>query len=763
MWSRSIIGTGFGIYEINTLSCCTIKKRGEQFMNYIAHKNEITGQIQTVKEHSENTANLCREYAISELKDFLYAIGLLHDVGKYQESFGKRISGENIRVEHSTCGALAAKDNYAIPAPMALMMEYCIAGHHSGIPDGGFPNDDADKSTLCGRLTRDFEDYSEYKKELSLPELDGLGWMKYLFQDCDNQLENVIDKFAFLTRYVFSCLVDADSNDTAEFCKEREFPRKLNTDFTACLQKVNARLDSFVCRTELQKTRALLQNQAFQNAGQDGDIYLLNMPTGSGKTLASIKIALERAVQKEKKRIIYIIPYNSIIEQTADVFENLFGEDMEILRHQSTFSYEDEENGSEDYRMAAKTAAENWDAPFIITTAVQFFESVYANKRGKLRKMHNMSDSILIFDEAHLMPQNYLQPCLQAVAYITRYLHSEAVFLTATMPDFEKLLNEYALPDCKIVRLIKDTAMFAKFQKCKYSYIGEVTPSELLARCCEYPSSLIIVNKKATARKLYQECDGKKYHLSTYMTSYDRKKILREIRQELHQLELDYPEYKNVPENRRITIISTSLIEAGVDLDVYTVFRERAGLDSILQAGGRCNREGKREIADVFVFDLSEDTKKNALDEKANLTKGLLEKYKDISDVECVDEYYSRLYFMRKEDIQKNTMHRECTDIASIPFKEYAEKFELIDSRQVSLVVPRDVQSEKLVEIMKYTKEGNVRKLQNYTCSVRQKELEDLIRQHVVDDYGTGIYCLTNMDYYDEYIGVLFEASDYFL
>ena len=131
--------------------------------------------------------------------------------------------------------------------------------------------------------------------------------------------------------------------------------------------------------------------------------------------------------------------------------------------------------------------------------------------------------------------------------------------------------------------------------------------------------------------------------------------------------------------------------------------------------------------------------------------------------MECVDEYYSRLYFMRKEAIQKNTMHRECTDIASIPFKEYAEKFELIDSRQVSLVVPRDVQSEKLVEIMKYTKEGNVRKLQNYTCSVRQKELEDLIRQHVVDDYGTGIYCLTNMDYYDEYTGVLFEASDYFL
>ena len=140
-----------------------------------------------------------------------------------------------------------------------------------------------------------------------------------------------------------------------------------------------------------------------------------------------------------------------------------------------------------------------------------------------------------------------------------------------------------------------------------------------------------------------------------------------------------------------------------------------------------------------------------------------MKKYDDVSDVKCIEEYYSRLYFMKADDIQKNTMHQVCTDLASIPFKKYAEKFELIDSRQVSLVVPRDAQSEQLVEMMKYTKAGNARKLQNYTCSVRQKELEDLIRQHAADDYGTGIYCLTNKDYYDEYKGVLFEAPDYFL
>lgn len=731
-------------------------------IQYIAHINDFSNEIQTVKEHSEHTAELCRGYAVPEWKEFMYVVGLLHDVGKYQRSFVRRINGENIRVEHSVCGALAAKKYFSNPV-LALMMEYCIAGHHSGIPDGGFPNDDDSMTTLYGRMKRQFEDFSVYEKELSIPEINEKEWLRRLVVDCDNKMDQLIDKFAFFTRYAFSCLVDADSKDTADFCRTGELPRKLKADFKTCLEKANERLSSFTCVTELQKTRSLLQNQAFEKSREDGEIYLLNMPTGSGKTLASVKIALERAVLKDKKRIIYIIPYNSIIEQTAEVFESLFGGSMEILRHQSTFSYEDQENGSEDYREAAKSAVENWDAPFIITTAVQFFESVYGNKRGKLRKMHNMSDSILVFDEAHLMPQDYLQPCLQAVSYITRYLHSEAIFLTATMPDFEQLIRQYALKDSKIIKLIEDTSKFSVFQKCRYNYAGELEDEQLLLKSQESPSALIIVNKKATARKLYRECTGKKYHLSTYMTSFDRKRVLKEIRKELFDLEKDYPGGENVPEERRITIISTSLIEAGVDLDVYTVFRERTGLDSILQSGGRCNREGKRETADVYIFDRSEDGRRKAEEERANLAKGLLEKYEDISGTDCIEEYYSRLFFMKKEDIQKHTMHQECSDIASIPFKSYAEKFELIDSKTVSVIVPQDEESRKLVEQIRFTKMGNVRKLQNYTCSVSRRELEDLVRQHAADDFDTGIFCLINPDYYDEDTGVLFEAPDYFL
>ena len=643
------------------------------------------------------------------------------------------------------------------------MMEYCIAGHHSGIPDGGTTNDYETDPTLTGRLKREFEDFSTYKEELEIPELDEKDFLQFLLSDCDNSEEKVLDKIAFLTRYLFSCLVDADSDDTANFCRVGERPRELKGDFGVALDNVNQRLESFQVETELQKARALLQSQAFENAKTTAEIYLLNMPTGSGKTLASVKIALERVILQKKKRIIYVIPYNSIIDQTAEVFNELFQNNLEILRHQSTFDYENIDEMDEDYKEAAKIAIENWgNTKFIITTTVQFFESIYSNKRGKLRKIHNMADSILIFDEAHMMPEKYLQPCLQAVAYITKYLQSEAVFLTATMPDYLSLIRKYAVTDSKIINLIEDKSLFKKFQKCNYNYLGEIGENELLAKSSLSPSSLIIVNTRKVARKLYKKISGKKYHLSTYMTALDRAIILKNIRKELKCLEKEFPDFKNVPEERQITIVSTSLIEAGVDLDVYTVFRELKGLDNILQAGGRCNREGKRKRADVFVFELL-DSKKKAISVEMDITRDLLKKYEDISDSACIKEYYERIFSLKEASISQNTMHCMCDDFRYIPFKKYAENFELIDSRTVSLVIPRDEKSRRMVADLKYKQTANERNLQNYTCSLYKNELDDLIKQNVVDDFGTGIYCLTNLDYYDEEIGLLFEARDYLL
>ena len=727
---------------------------------YRAHIREETGEIQTVKEHSENTARLCGEFAVPELKDAAYATGLMHDIGKYQIAFQERICGKNIRVEHSICGARAVREQYG--DPLGLLMAYCIAGHHSGLPDGGFPGDSQEQSTLSGRLQRETEDFNRYKEELSLPQLDSRKFLGYLMKDCGRDVSLVVDKFAFLTRYCFSCLTDADSLDTAGFCRGEE-TGSLKADFQVCLEKVEKRLSSFVCETRLQKTRALLQRQVFEKAGEAAELSLMNMPTGSGKTLCSVKYALKRALQAGKRRIIYIIPFNSIIDQTAETFEKLFGDGAELLRHQSTFSYEDREDYEEDYRRAAKSAVENWDAPFIITTAVQFFESVYANKRGKLRRLHNMADSVLIFDEAHMMPVEYLQPCLRAVAYITRYLNSEAVFLTATMPDFAALMKKYARPDSEVRPLIEEDSLFSLFRKCTYWYLGEQAADSLLENAARYPSSLFVVNRRRAARELYTLCKGRKYHLSTYMTAFDRERVIREIRQELERLEKDFPDYVNVPEERRITVFSTSLIEAGVDLDFYTVFRELTGLDHILQAGGRCNREGKRGEAQTFIFELEENGKKTAQDVQADMVRGMLERYADISGQECISEYYERLFQMEKEKIGKHTITQDCGDIRSIPFREYAEKFELVSSRTVSVVVPRDEKSRELVAKLRFTGDGAARELQRYACSVYQWELNELIRQHAADDFGTGIYCLTNPDYYVEQTGILFEGKDYWI
>lgn len=339
-------------------------------MIWKAHINENSKEIQTVKEHSENTASLCRDFSIPALKDILYMTGLLHDIGKYQVSFQERINGKNIKVEHSGCGAKEVQKKY--PSIVKWLMSYCITGHHSGIPDGGFKNDTKDQATLHGRLEREFEDYSIYKEELKGIDIDEKAFCEFLAEDCGNNMDMVIDKFAFLVRYCFSCLTDADSIDTATFCTGKT-NRSLNADFKNCLDKVNKYMDSFSCVSGLQKTRAVLQEQVFSQVGQDAGIYLMNMPTGSGKTLCSIKFALQRAINMGKQRIIYIIPYNSIIEQTADVFEKVFGEDAEILRHQSTFSYDEESGYSEDYQEVVKYATENWDARIIITTAVQFF------------------------------------------------------------------------------------------------------------------------------------------------------------------------------------------------------------------------------------------------------------------------------------------------------------------------------------------------------------------------------------------------------
>lgn len=706
-------------------------------MTYIARTSKCHDKKQTIKEHSIQTAELASSYAISPLKDIAYNCGVFHDLGKYQRSFVLKIMEKpTLKVAHAQCGAIELK-NIEKDSITTKMMQYCIAGHHAGLHNFGNKCDDENQSTLCGVLKRETEDYSAYKDELKIKNLNQQEIFDFFKKDC-RTYDELSDKFAFLTRYIFSCLTDADSlnSEYFEIQKERQ---TVKSDFIEALNILNNVLSNFKCETKLQKTRNLLQKQVFDKVNEKSDIYLMNMPTGSGKTLCSLKFALEKAVKYNKKRIIYVIPYNSIIDQMANTVEKLLGEEISVLRHQSTFNFENIED--EEERTSYKHATENWDADFIITTTVQFFESVYGNKRGKLRKMHNLADSIIIFDEAHLMPAEYLKPCLNVIAHITKNLNSEAIFLTATMPNYDKLFDGYS--NIKILDLVTDKSDFDKFEKCNYTHVNFADEDELISHSLNLKSKLIVCNTKKRARDIFYKIIGEKYHLSTYMTVLDRQETIQTIRQRLE-------------DKADITVVSTSLIEAGVDLDFETVYREMTGLDSILQAGGRCNREGYFDKGNVYIFSLPQTRVNNI---KNTITNGIIKEFDNILD--GIDAYYERLYLTNKIDNNFCDMKKTKIDeVYKIAFKTYAEKFKLISDNSLSIVIPNDEYSKKIVEFMKNTGIPQHKKLQKYLCNININEVNEL--QGVIQEYA-GIYCLANLDYYDSEVGLKLTGKDYFI
>lgn len=716
-------------------------------IEYLAHISG-DGRMQTVLEHLNGTAALAEENAVDMFKTLAHAAGKAHDLGKYAKAFQDRLSGSSVRYEHSVCGAIEYSESlYAKSketAFSAYMLMYCIAGHHTGLPDGGTQNDT--DTTLRGRLKNKAnycgdQDYSAYRTEteLEFPEC------KEITDAIISDPKNHIETFAFFTRYLFSCLTDADYLDTEKFC-DPQTDRRLTADFGAVLSSVNAKLSSFKKITELQKARQRLQQQAYIHGKEQTEISILNIPTGSGKTLCSLKIALEKILSSNdrKKRIIYVIPYTSIIEQTADLFGDIFGKYADILEHHSNYSFDDVGNEPSTAEKLKK-ASENWDSPFIITTSVQFFESIYHFKGSSLRKLHNMADSVIIFDEIHLLPTELLQPCLRGIGNIVKYLNSEAIFLSATMPDYSELFKRY-IPNCTVTELVTDRTDFRYFQKCRYIYLGKTEADSLLEKAQLFRSSLIVVNKRRTARELYKNISGNKYHLSSYMTAADRSKTIAGIRFDLEN---------NIP----VTVVSTSLIEAGVDLDFKAVFREIAGLDNIIQTGGRCNREGLEKSGDVFIFETDEKPVRE-LQIPVNIVRSLFDEYEDISSPECIREYYRRLHKENDGRIDNNSIDTGNINIMSIPFRTYAEQFSFIKDDSVGVVIRNCKEAEELYDKLKWGNFSVKRKLQKYTVSLKRYELEQAMKLGIVNDFGTGVLTLTNPDHYSAETGLDLELAD---
>lgn len=734
-------------------------------MEYYAHTRE-DGERQTVKAHLIGVSKLAEGFSVDFLKPLAKKASYDHDTGKYALKYQWRLDDDNIKFSHAACGALEYKKFADKNDAFAPLMEYCIAGHHTGLMDGGTGADNSDSPTLNGTLKRADEytgdsDYSAYATEIEFATLT-----QEEITPPYNELRSakdpteLIERYAFFTKYVFSCLTDADFLDTERFCN-KNVERGMSGDFKMALDKLNRELSDMPSNTPLRQARSRIQQQAFDNSVNKSHISILDMPTGSGKTLCSLKLALESG----KKRIIYVIPYTSIIEQTANKFEKMFGDVLPVLQHHSNYSYD---GGTEEEKKTAeklKRTCENWDAPLIITTSVQFFQSIYHYKGSALRKLHNLRDSVIVFDEIHLIPTELLRPCLKAVGYITKYLNSEALFLSATMPDYSKLFDKF-LPDVNYNKLVTDRTNFKYFKKCEYKDMGKTTLETIAENASRCKNALIVVNTKKTAAELYSLVQGEKYHLSANMTPAHRSRVIEVVRKKL----------KN---GEHITVVSTSLVEAGVDLDFNTVFRQLSGLDSILQAGGRCNREGKDAKGYVYVFDIDETYRKGSdLAMRINKTKGLLKKYQDITSYDCIKEYYDGIFDFNQSRIaensiakyneQSNSFDRQgLMSPYSIPFRSYAMQFEYISADTISIVID-DIGDNTCHELVETLRKGDMsvrRALQKYSVSVYMNVFKDLYSQGVLNDHGTGIFILENQSYYNNETGLNTQAAmqDYFI
>ncbi len=706
-------------------------------LHYLAHVAE-DGREQTVLAHLEGTAALCAAFAAGfDAGEQGRLAGLAHDIGKYSDAFQRRIRGSPEQVDHATAGAFECMK---LGQPLAA---FAVAGHHGGLPDGGGRGDSSDQGTFFGRMSRAAQgklaDYSAWSRELSLPSTA--------------VLSSAVDKLAgmFFTRMLFSCLVDADYTDTGEFMEGQTF----GIGETASIEELWARLQSYISgwfppKGELNAKRcAILEQCIRQGQERKPGLYTLTVPTGGGKTVASLAFALAQAKARGMKRVVYVIPYTSIIEQTADTFRTILGPEN-MLEHHSGVQFDLPEDGVSTPETERLTrAAETWDMPVVVTTAVQFFESLFSNMPSQCRKLHNLAQSVIIFDEAQMLPVPYLRPCVWAIAQLVKDYGASAVLCTATQPALSPLFQEFA-PELPMEELcpIKPEEWDA-FRRVTFRKVGKLSHEELAMKLQEKGQVLCVVNTRAAAQEIFQRLTGEgNFHLSTLMYPAHRRAVLDEVRRRLR-------------EGLPCRVVSTSLIEAGVDVDFPAVYRDEAGLDSILQAAGRCNREGDRPPDDSVVTIFRGEGKISSLFATAvGSGRSVLDRYEDIASREAVHAYFSMLLDLKGKAAQDTQHILSLMGSELFPFRTVSERFHLIDSPTVTVYVPRDEGAE-LVEHLRAGERSRAlfRQLGQYGVSVYPQHLEALDRAGALKQLEDGSVILTDLTLYSNSTGLSLAAD----
>ena len=715
---------------------------------YYAHSldGKPPSNWQPLEEHLKNVAEMARSFAESfGAGDWGYLAGLWHDIGKYSDEFQKMLGAEEGRdahietkpgrIDHSTAGAQHA---YHLLRDKGKMLAYAIAGHHAGLLDGK-----SNDACLYKRLKKEnIPDYSSCPERI----LNSKSLGNLPFDLNVHDPKHFGFQISFFIRMIYSCLVDADFLDTEAFMDREKFSwRKGYPTLTELDNKLSSALNQLIKnapKTPINKQRAAILKDCLNAAGSSPGLFSLTVPTGGGKTLSSLAFAMKHALKHGLERIIYVIPYTSIIEQNAAVFRDILGENA-VLEHHSNF-----EPKKEDHR--SRLAAENWDAPIIVTTNVQFFESLFRSRSSKCRRIHNIANSVVILDEAQMLPVPLLKPCLEVLRELSSAYRTSIVLCTATQPALSS--TETFKDGLDGVReIVSDPGkLYVEFKRVRVEKLPMISDDELAKRLNKQKQVLCIVNTRKHARRIYERIHGGKegcYHLSALMCPAHRTKKFKEIRRAL---------FKGLS----CRVVSTQLIEAGVDIDFPVVFRSIAGVDSIAQAAGRCNREGKLcEGGQVFVFSPEDGLPPGHFRQTAQTAEGVIRHHEDLLSREAITEYFRTLYWMKGEKLDEYQILDDLAEGAKngdFPFRIVDKKFKIIEDGAEPVIIPWNEEAEKIVTGLRYSEypASFARKAQRFTVQVYPKVLGSLECAGSVERLHDQYCVLTNMDIYRDDLGL---------
>lgn len=700
-----------------------------------------TVSYQSNEEHCLGVARLAKSFAEEfGMGEWGYTLGLLHDKGKEKRQFQSYIRDVNgipgysdYTMEgkaHAYVGAIIARNIYREQA----MHLFCnqIAAHHRGLYD--------------------YDELEEIVKR-PIPEEIDQSFERQKLNSPSFKLRP--EGFHHLSRMLFSCLVDADFLDTERFMNEDNAKeRGCTTPLASLASKLEQHIEQLqqnAIKSDVNKIRNDVQECCRNMSDNPKGFYSLTVPTGGGKTLSSLLWAMRHAVHHGMKRIIIAIPYTSIIVQTAGILKQIFGE-QNVLEHHSNFDPSSIKDP--DLRHKAKLATENWDYPIIVTTNVQLFESMFSNRTSDCRKLHNIANSIIILDEVQTLPTDFLQPIVDALKAYNNMFGVSVLFTTASQPILSGIIEgcnpTATFPGIdNITEIIPaNYALHDKLRRvCLKIDEDSSTYDDIAQRLSEHERVLCIVNTRNDAREIYERLpkDGLTIHLSRMMCPIHVSQNLNRLRQALAE-----------NKEKIIRVVATQLIEAGVDIDFPVVFRQEAGLDSILQAAGRCNREGKHKSGTTYVFSLSAEHNLFGSIKDANQARLNMPNITDWFAPEAMTEYFRQLY-CRKETFDRKKIKNLLYNSKELCFEEASKEFRLIEDTGKSIVI-NFKDSMELIERLKREdiSYSLIKQLAQYSVNVHERDFRKLLSYGAIEEVrdGLDIYVVNDRAQYDENIGL---------